>query len=126
MANFYVESRNLPSNTHTEAESDGPKRGFSGFTRATRPGLSRAIGTLQTALRFPDGGIPRPTYSSLCTTGCATIIEENGFLFSTMLMMLVSFSTRNLTFTVILATRIAGLRSPSESISPKPRMGRFS
>ena len=83
IANSYAESRNLPSNTRTEPESDRLKLGFSGFTRATRPVSSRAIGILRIRLRSQGGGIPRPTYSSSCVTGCAMVRRESGFLSST-------------------------------------------
>ena len=92
MANCCEASRNSPSNTRTEPETARQKRGFSGSTQAMRPGLSRAFEKLQTASRSPDGRIHRPIYSSSCTTGCATIGRESGFLYSIMWMMLASSS----------------------------------
>ena len=52
-------SHSLPSNMLTGLESGRPRRGFSGSTRATQPGLSRAIGILQILSRSLGVRIPR-------------------------------------------------------------------
>ena len=112
-------SHSLPSNMPTGLESGRPRRGFSGSTRATQPGLSRAIGKLQILSRSLGVGIPRQIYLSSCTTGCVIVRIGTGFLSSTTSTMRVSLSTPNLAIQT-------GFRDRCESISPKARMGRSS
>jgi len=121
-ANFLEGSRNLPSNTPTRSESDHPRRGFSGTTRAMQRASSRVIVKLQTKSRSLVGAIPRQTFSSWFTTGCATKRRESGSLSSTMWMMLVSFSILRGNQ----AAWIAEIRNRSESISLEVGMDRFS
>ena len=93
MANHQQASRNSPSNMRTEAEGDRQTGGCSGYTRATRPALSRAFETLRTASRSLGGRMQGPIYFSLCTTGWSTTGMESGPSYLTMWTMPV-FSSR--------------------------------
>ncbi len=92
MANFCEASRNSLSNTPIKLETARQRHRCSRSTQAIPPGLSKAFEILQIALRSVDGRIHKPIYPSWCTTGCAAIGRESGFLYWIMLMMLASSS----------------------------------